>query len=123
MSVLVRMKLKNKIADMWIGHALLAGNLNLCSADFNLTDYRTLIRLSITLSPRSEGSSEIRRWHVPSLVINRDRLQTLILGLSRPQQFRHKPELRSYAFLIYEQQVNLLLSYLTVDKAASAGFN
>ena len=35
MSVLPRMKLKNKIADMWIGHnyALLAGDLNLCSAD------------------------------------------------------------------------------------------
>ena len=31
MSILPRMKLKNKIADMWIGHALLAGNLNLCS--------------------------------------------------------------------------------------------
>ena len=24
---------KKKIADMWIGHALLAGDLNLCSAD------------------------------------------------------------------------------------------
>ena len=35
----------------------------------------------------------------------------------------HKPELRSYACLIYEQQVILLLSYLTVDKAVSAGLN
>ena len=35
MSVLTRMKLKNKIADMWIGLALLAGDLNLCSADLD----------------------------------------------------------------------------------------
>ena len=33
MSVLPRMKLTDKISDMWIGHALLAGDLNLCSAD------------------------------------------------------------------------------------------
>ena len=33
MSVLPRMKLKNKIADMWIDLGSLAGDLNLCSAD------------------------------------------------------------------------------------------
>ena len=33
MSVLPCMKLKNKTADMLVGHALLAGHLNLCSAD------------------------------------------------------------------------------------------
>ena len=33
MSILPRMKLKNKIADMWIDLALLARNLNLSSAD------------------------------------------------------------------------------------------
>ena len=33
MSVLPRMKLKNKNTDMWIGHDLAAGDLNVCSAD------------------------------------------------------------------------------------------
>ena len=36
-----------------------------------------------------------------------------------PNSRVHKPELRSYACLIYEQQVILLLSYLTVDKTVS----
>ena len=40
-----------------------------------------------------------------------------------PNSRLHKPELRRYACLIYEQQVILLLSYLTVDKTVSAGLN
>ena len=46
MSILPRMKLKNKIADMWIGQALLAGDLNLCSADLGTWDLGGRSRIS-----------------------------------------------------------------------------
>ena len=39
-----------------------------------------------------------------------------------PSSRLHKPDLRSYSCLIYEQVI-LLLSYLTVDKTVSAGLN
>ena len=40
-------------------------------------------------------------------------------SFAEPNFRLHKPELRSYAFLIHEQQVNLLLRYLIVDKNLS----
>ena len=45
------------------------------------------------------------------------------LSFSDPNSRLHKPELRSYACLIYDHQVIFLLSYLTVDKTISEGLN
>ena len=75
MSILPRMKLKNKVADPG-GHLILT--------------HKAPIKFSITLSPPSGESSEIRKWHVVSSIIHRDRLQTLLSGLSRSQQFKHR---------------------------------
>ena len=45
-----------------------------------------------------------------------DVLYRLSGSFADPNFRLHKPELRSYECLIYEQQVILLLSYLTVDR-------
>ena len=92
--------------------------------EVTILNHRVPIRRSITLSPPSEESSEMRKcgndmtmWRCAiQSIINRDRLQTLISGYI-------KPGLRGYACLTYGQQVTPLLSYLTVDKTISAGLN
>ena len=81
--------------------------------------HRVPIRLSITLSPPSEESSEMRKWHVTMCYTEYHQS-----GSFADPNFRlHKSELRGYACIIYEQQITLLLSYLTVDKTVSVGLN
>ena len=91
MSVLPRMKLKNKIADMWIdqpsiwiacqtfesdclGRKMDVQPMTL-TPEVTIVNYRAPSRLSITLSRPAEESSE---RHVPEMC--QDRLQTLIPG-------------------------------------------
>ena len=84
--------------------------------EVTILNHRAPIRLTITLSPPSEESSEMWKWHVEMCYTEYQKS-----GSFADLNFRlHKPELRSYTCLIYEQQVNLLLSYLTVDKTVSA---
>ena len=87
--------------------------------EVTILNHRAPIRLSITLSPPSEESSEMRKWYVA--MCYREYYQS---GSFADPNFRlHKPELGGYACLTYEQQVNPLLSYLTVDRTISTGLN
>ena len=91
--------------------------------EVTILNYRAPIRLSITLSPPSEESSEIRKWRHIVMMLRCATEYHQSGSFANPNSRLHKPELRSYACLIYKQQVILLLSYLPVDKTVSAGIN
>ena len=75
-------EVENKLADMWIGHALLAGDLNLCSAYLG----------GSTTYDLWEESSEMQKWNVAMCYT-----EYYQSGSFADPNFRlHKPELRGY---------------------------
>ena len=134
MSVLPRMKLKNNITVMWIDWPSIAitcrrfeSVLSWLGRKYNLeetprghcTNHRAPRRLSITVPPSTEESSEMKAC---SMMWRCAMKYHQSGSFADPNSRLHKPGLRSYACLIYEQVI-LLLSYLTVDKTVSAGLN
>ena len=93
-------------------------NLWPMTPEVTILNYRAPIRLSISLSPPSQQSSEMRKWNVAMCYT-----VSSIRSFADPNFRLHKPELRGYACLTYEQKVTPLLSYLKVDKTVSAGLN
>ena len=75
--------------------------------------------LSITFSP------PLGDFKMTCATISKSQIQSL----NQPESFAdpnfrlHKPELRSYTCLVYEPRLNLLLSYITVNKTVSVGLN